>query len=51
MLKKTHREGKETHILSYSFVTLLKDCTKKKDLQQGTKLHADIIKRGLLEMA
>ena len=49
MLKKIHREGKERHILSYSYMALLKDCTKKKDLQQGTKLHADIIKRGLLE--
>ena len=30
-------------------MALLKACTKKKDLFKGTRLHKDIIKRGLLE--
>eukprot|EP00250_Pteridium_aquilinum_P005602 c15675_g1_i1 orf=1-462(-) len=32
-----------------AFVALLKDCTKNKDLHRGTRVHDDILKRGLLE--
>ena len=31
------------------FVALLKACAKKKDICEGTRLHADILKQGLLE--
>ncbi|KAI5062550.1 hypothetical protein GOP47_0023089 [Adiantum capillus-veneris] len=31
----------------FTYVTLLKSCTKRKDLQTGSKLHADIAARGL----
>lgn len=36
-------------ITSYTFVALLKSCTKMKDVKRGHKLHADIAKLGLLE--
>jgi pentatricopeptide repeat protein len=45
----TCREGKEKNVLSYNFVALLRDCTKKKDLQEGAKLHSVMIMLGLLE--
>ena len=32
----------------FPFVGLLKDCAKKKDLQQGSALHADILERRIL---
>eukprot|EP00250_Pteridium_aquilinum_P018994 c24248_g7_i1 orf=227-646(+) len=32
-----------------SFVTLLRTCAKNKDLYRGTRLHNDVLKRGLLE--
>ena len=31
-----------------TFVALLKDCILKKDLHKGSKVHADILKKGLL---
>ena len=33
---------------SFSFVSLLKACGKKKDIQKGIKLHGEIVKKGLL---
>ena len=33
----------------FMFIDLLKDCAKKKNLYKGTRLHADILERGLLE--
>ena len=33
----------------FAIVALLKDCSRKKDLDRGTKLHVDILKRGILE--
>ena len=32
-----------------SFVVLLKACGRKKDLGEATRLHDEIVKRGLLE--
>eukprot|EP00250_Pteridium_aquilinum_P022016 c25279_g6_i1 orf=170-511(+) len=32
-----------------AFVALLRACTKNKDLYRGTRIHDDILKRGLLE--
>eukprot|EP00250_Pteridium_aquilinum_P026853 c33706_g1_i1 orf=3-407(-) len=34
---------------SSSFVALLRACAKSKDLSTGTRLHDDILKRGLLD--
>eukprot|EP00250_Pteridium_aquilinum_P017995 c23889_g2_i1 orf=481-1056(+) len=34
---------------SVSVVSLLKDCAKKKDLHRGSRIHADIVTRRLLE--
>ena len=33
----------------HAFMALLKSCTLKKDLNEGSRLHAEILKRGLLE--
>ena len=33
----------------FAFVALLKDCAKKKDIHRGSKLHDDVLKRGLVE--
>ena len=33
----------------FMFIDLLKDCAKKKNLYKETRLHADILERGLLE--
>ena len=33
---------------AFAFVGLLKDCAKKKDLQHGSALHADILERRIL---
>ena len=33
----------------FTYVALLKDCTKKKDISEGIRLHADILKTNLLE--
>eukprot|EP00250_Pteridium_aquilinum_P009235 c18531_g2_i1 orf=242-409(+) len=32
-----------------AFVALLRACAKSKDLHTGTRIHADILTRGLLE--
>eukprot|EP00250_Pteridium_aquilinum_P035390 c9312_g1_i1 orf=120-617(+) len=32
-----------------AFVTLLRTCAKNRDLDRGTRVHDDILKRGLLE--
>ena len=44
MSKKKHFMRKDGY-----WVALLKDCAKKKNLYKGTRLHADILERGLLE--
>ncbi|KAI5073952.1 hypothetical protein GOP47_0011965 [Adiantum capillus-veneris] len=41
--------GMDMKATSLSFVVSLKACTKKKDLHQASKLHADIKSSGLLE--
>mgnify|MGYP000739396657 CR=1 FL=1 len=33
----------------FGFAALLKVCAHKKDLREGTRLHGDILKRGLLD--
>eukprot|EP00250_Pteridium_aquilinum_P030127 c406_g1_i1 orf=3-665(-) len=40
------QHGKSYHI---TLVTSLKACAKQKDLQRGISIHADIVRRGLLE--
>ena len=34
---------------AFLFVAMLKDCAKKKDICKGSRLHAHILKKGLLE--
>ena len=42
--------GKESFHHNYrAFIALFKVCAKKKDLQQGIKLHAEISKQVILE--
>mgnify|MGYP000314776190 CR=1 FL=1 len=38
----------EKHDEDFTFAALLKDCSKRKDVFQGHKLHVDILKKGLL---
>eukprot|EP00250_Pteridium_aquilinum_P030496 c41452_g1_i1 orf=258-455(+) len=33
------------------FVTLLRGCAKSKDLHRGSRVHADLLKWGLLEQS
>lgn len=40
--------SKDHTILPVEFVSLLKDCTKRKDLLKGSKLHDEIVRKGLL---
>jgi pentatricopeptide repeat protein len=46
---ETHGKGVGTPENTSSFVALLKEFAKKKDLQKGIKLHARILEKGLLE--
>ena len=41
--------GHENLQESFTFVASLKDCAKKKDISRGIKLHANVVKLGLLE--
>ncbi|KAI5061774.1 hypothetical protein GOP47_0024279 [Adiantum capillus-veneris] len=45
----TIQENMERKRMSLYFVSLLKDCAKKKDLCQGSRIHADVRDSGLLE--
>ena len=33
----------------FNYVALLKSCAQNKDLCKGTRIHADVVKRGFLE--
>ena len=51
-LKMAHIEPKEKHGYhkeDFAFVSLLKDCAKKKDVCKGSQLHSEILKTDLLE--
>eukprot|EP00250_Pteridium_aquilinum_P018897 c24231_g10_i1 orf=205-801(+) len=44
-----HQTGKDNINERASFLCLLKACVEQKDVQAGSSIHADAIKRGLLE--
>eukprot|EP00250_Pteridium_aquilinum_P018977 c24248_g11_i1 orf=92-529(+) len=47
--KVIHHKALVFHDQGTAFVALLRACAKKKDLQTGTRIHTDVLKRGLLE--
>ena len=50
LLKEKHDDEEEKKFKEgTAFVALLKACAKRKDLSKGTKVHAEVRKRGLLE--
>eukprot|EP00250_Pteridium_aquilinum_P022012 c25279_g5_i6 orf=71-754(+) len=45
----SERHNTAVHDEGTAFVALLRACTKNKDLYRGSRIHNDILKRGLLE--
>eukprot|EP00250_Pteridium_aquilinum_P020920 c24989_g2_i2 orf=106-573(+) len=43
------QDGDPCHDNGTAFVALLRACAKNRDLYRGTKLHNDVLRRGLLE--
>eukprot|EP00250_Pteridium_aquilinum_P021557 c25164_g14_i2 orf=136-816(+) len=46
--KLTHHKSLPCNDESSSFVAVLRACAKRKDLSKGTRVHDDILRRGLL---
>eukprot|EP00250_Pteridium_aquilinum_P026734 c33509_g1_i1 orf=2-820(-) len=42
-------QGDYVHVNGHTFIALLKACAKKKDLETGLKLHANVAAKGLLK--